>query len=133
MGITGMDTHNEGKKRTCIYNKPGIHKPGDPGYVDNSSWAGSGGWFASVVDLGKFLEGIRQCKVLSPATTEIMLKDGLGWDGRDPWVKFGSFSQGGHRYSVILYSREGVDAVILYNSEPASQITSLTQAWTDAH
>lgn len=135
MGITDMETHSEYQQRTCYYGHLGAQVSGEAGFRNLSSTAGSYGWYGSAAELGKFLEGIRQCTVISPATTAMMLKENLGWDSGNPWIKGGldSWSHG-HVHSVIAYFPDGVEAVVLFNCdrpEPANPF--LVQAWEDAH
>ncbi len=137
MGITDMETHSEEREPTCCYGKLGSQESGDEGVVDSSSWVGPGGWYASAADLGKFLEGLRLCRVLSPATTAIMFKDNLGWDSGDPWTKGGLHNgpNQGHNNTAIAYFPDGVEAVLLVNSEhpePPNAQWLLVQAWRDA-
>lgn len=134
MGILDMETHSEVSQRMCIYPKSGSRKSGDMGYCDFSSTAGSWGWYASASDLGKFLEGLRQYKVLNLATTKIMLNENLGWDNGNPWGK-GGLDNGPNGASLrtgINYFPDGVEAVILVSCVPSSPTASLVQAWKDA-
>lgn len=137
MGITDMETHSEDRQRMCFYSKPGRQDSGDE-HHDNSAWAGPGGWYASAADMGKFLEGIRQNKVLHPETSAMMLREKLGWDSGSPWTKGGlaNGSNDRHIHTAIAYFTDGVGAVILVNCEhpePPNAQWLLVQAWKDAH
>ncbi len=93
MGITGMETHFEARQPTCGYGKPGSQRPGFPYNWDCAKFAGPDGWYASIRDLSRFLVGLRDQKVLCPATTKMMYKDLLGWDISYPgWEKNGGWS-----------------------------------------
>jgi CubicO group peptidase (beta-lactamase class C family) len=135
MGITDMETHSEYQDRTCYYGEAGTQESGDVGQKDFSSKAGPWGWYASATDLGKFLEGLRQFRVLSPATTAMMLNENLGWDEGNPWGKTGLDFYFAN--SEIGYFPDGVEAVLLLNCNPPvpwqTWARSLTQAWKDAH
>jgi len=137
MGIMDMETHSEDREPTCCYGKPGTQESGDEGAVDSSSWVGPGGWYASAADLGKFLEGLRQFSVLTPATTAMMFKDNLGWDSGDPWTKGGLHigPNEGRNHTAIAYFPDGMEAVLLVNCEhpePPNAQWLLVQAWKDA-
>jgi hypothetical protein len=56
----------------CGYQKAGDRTPGFPFAWDQSKLAGAAGWWASVADLGKFLNGLRDHKALNVATTQTM-------------------------------------------------------------
>jgi CubicO group peptidase (beta-lactamase class C family) len=143
MGITRMETHFQSKNSTCGYLKLGNKRPGFPFDWNCDSSSGAAGWFASVADLGRFLTGIRQYKVLSKQTTEVMLKDNLGWDGSDPgWVKNGGWSwdegsgagsRAGELNSAIGHFPDGVDGVILVNCTSPTDVTELlVKAWRES-
>jgi len=136
MGITRMETRPEAKAWTLAYEKPGDQRPGAMVEFDCTAFAGAGGWYASVSDLGHFLACLRANKVLSPATTDIMLKENLGWDYSDPgWTKGGMVRTGGNQQngSAIAYYPDGIDAVILVNCVPPTNIEDLLgQAWMEA-
>ena len=92
MGITRMETHFQAQQPTCGYGKPGSTRPGFPFDWNCDATAGAGGWYASITDLGRFLVGLRDHKVLSAATTDMMYKDLLGWDTSEPgWEKNGGW------------------------------------------
>lgn len=127
MGITHMETHSEAKRPACGYGKPGDRQPGDPFQQDCASWAGAAGWYASASDLGRFLTGLSQHKVLHPQTTEVMFKDNMGWDFSDPgWAKGGLWPSGERQVgSVIAHFPDGIDAVLLVNCQPPTNIEDL--------
>jgi CubicO group peptidase (beta-lactamase class C family) len=132
MGITHMDTHVESQRPMCGYLRKGVEKPGF-----NFDW--QYGWFASVSDLGRFLDGIRTHRVLSSRTTAEMVRDSLGWDGNDPCcIKNGTYSWysgegSGHVESIIAHFPDGVDAVLLVNCEPPTDTGSLVvRAWRES-
>jgi hypothetical protein len=72
MGIQNVELHGEEHQPICYYAKSDDRGSGEAGYDDCSNHAGPNGWHASAADLGKFLEGLRQCTVLRPATTTMM-------------------------------------------------------------
>jgi CubicO group peptidase (beta-lactamase class C family) len=135
MGITMMDTHYQSSELACGYSKDGKQKPGYPWDMDAKDWAGPGGWFASASDLGRFLEGIRKHKVLSKATTEMMFKENLGWDGSEPgWSKNGGVF---HNKQMVLSKidlfPDGIVSVSLMNGDPPSGAEDLNvTAWLNA-
>ncbi len=140
MGITRMETHFQAKDPTCGYEKLGSKRPGFPFDWNCDATAGAAGWYASVADLGKFLAGLRDDRVLSPSTTEIMYRDLLGWDTSHPgWEKNGGWSwdegsrpgsRAGSLCSSIFRFPDDVDAVMLINSDaPKSPEELLGQAW----
>ena len=92
MGVTRMETHFQADAPTCGYGKPGSTRPGYPFDWNCDATAGAAGWYASVADLGRFLVGLRDHKVLSPAITAMMYRDMLGWDvSRPGWEKNGGW------------------------------------------
>ena len=137
MGITGMDTRYHDSPRMCIYAGLGSQDSGDGYYQgNNSSFAGPSGWYASAADLGRFLEGIRQGRVLRAATTTMMFKENLGWDFGNPWAKGGMVPgpHGSQIHTDIGFFPDGVEAVILLNCvEPTNCENLLVQAWRDSH
>ena len=143
MGITRMETHFEAKEPMCGYVKLGAKRPGYPFDWTCESWAGAAGWYASVADLGRFLTGLREYKVLNRQTTDVMLKNNMGWDGSDPgWVKNGGWSwdegsapgdRAGELNSAIGHFPDGVDAVLLVNcNSPFDVVQLLINAWRES-
>ena len=135
MGITDMDSSYHYNPKMCFYGKPGSQDQGDGYQGDNSSFVGPGGWYGSAADMGKFLEGIRQNRVLTPATTKMMLKQNLGWDFDNPWYKGGMVpgSNGREIHTDIYYFYDNVDAVILLNCvEPTNCGALPIKAWKEA-
>ncbi len=140
MGITGMETHFQAGEPTCGYGKLGSKRPGFPFNWNCDATAGAAGWFASINDLGRFLTGLRDHKVLSPTTTDMMYKQLLGWDTSDPgYEKNGGWSwdegsapgsRAGSLCSSIYHFADDVDAAMLINSDaPISPEELLGQAW----
>ena len=141
MGITGMETHFQAEQPTCGYGKVAEKRPGFPFDWDATSTAGAAGWFGSVSDLGLFLEGLREHKVLSEPATAMMFKDALGWDQSEPcWMKNGGWfwdegtgGRAGELHSVITHFPDDVDAVILVNCKPPVSVEELVvRAWSEA-
>jgi CubicO group peptidase (beta-lactamase class C family) len=143
MGIKGMETHFQRSAPVCGYLKPGSTRPGFPFDWDSRATAGAAGWFASVSDLGRFLDGLRTHKVLDARTTQMMVQDSLGWDFSQPGcVKGGLWvwdegnrlgSRAGHLGSVVAHFPDGVDAVLLVNSDPGTDIEGLVvKAWHES-
>jgi CubicO group peptidase (beta-lactamase class C family) len=141
MGITRMETHFQAQQPTCGYGKPGSTRPGFPFDWNCDAKAGAAGWYASVADMGRFLNGLRDHKVLSPQTTDMMYKGLLGWDISEPgWEKNGGWfwdegsapgSRAGAFCSSIFHFPDDVDAVMLMNSDaPKSPEDLLREAWT---
>ncbi len=133
-----MDTLFKSSELACGYGKEGKPAPGVRGYtwdLDATDWAGPGGWNASASDLGRFLEGIRTHKALSKATTEIMLKENVGWDGSEPgWAKGGLVVNGkGEQFGSRIDSfPDGVVAVFLVNCAAPSDEDINATAWLRA-
>jgi CubicO group peptidase (beta-lactamase class C family) len=138
-----METHFQAKEPMCGYLKPGGKRPGYPFDWNCDSSAGAAGWYASAADLGRFLGGIREQRVLSPQTTDVMLKDKLGWDGSDPgWVKNGGWSwdegsapgsRAGEFNSAIGHFPDDIDAVILANCHSPTDVEELlVKAWRES-
>jgi CubicO group peptidase (beta-lactamase class C family) len=139
MGITRMETHFEAFEPTCTYQKLEDKLPGFPFDWNQADAAGAAGWYASVSDLGKFLNGIRDHKVLTAETTEMMFKDKLGWDSSDPcMMKNGGWfwnegTRAGELHSVITHFPDDVDAVILTNCNPPVSVEELVvKAWNES-
>ncbi len=136
MGITDMDSRYHDKPNILCYGKAGSQDFGaDIYHGNNSSFVGPSGWYGSAMDLGIFLEGIRQCRVLSPATTAMMFKENLGWDWgspRGPWGK-GGLVPGPNESCLkgsIIYCPDGVDIAILMNCHGI--MGDIVQAWKDS-
>jgi CubicO group peptidase (beta-lactamase class C family) len=143
MGITDMETHFQAHQPMCGYGKLGSTRPGYPFDWNCKATAGAAGWYASIDDLGLFLIGLRDHKVLSRATTDMMYKDLLGWDTSDPgWEKNGGWgwdegsrpnSRAGSFRSSIFHFPDDVDAVMLMNSDAGDSPQSiLRRAWTES-
>jgi CubicO group peptidase (beta-lactamase class C family) len=143
MGITQMETHFEAHQPTCGYGKAGSTRAGFPFDWDCAATAGSAGWYGSITDIGHFLAGLRDHKVLSVATTKMMQKDLLGWDKSDPgWEKNGGCfwdegtapgSRGGAFRASIFHFPDDVDAVMFINSEAGDDPEDiLRQAWIES-
>lgn len=142
MGITRMETHGEFEQPTCAYLKLGNARPGFPFDKSWDASAGAEGWYASADDLARFLTGIRQHKVLTPQTTQIMHKEKMGWDAADTgsvksgqWIGddgSGDASRAGQLGSVIAHFPDGIDAVLLVNCEPPTSLQDLLiKAWRE--
>ena len=139
MGIRDMETHAEPGAPMCGYLKAGARAPGFPFAWDQAKLAGAAGWWASVADLGKFLNGLREHKVLNVATTQTMYLGVLGWDGSDPcYEKVGAWegSEGnaaGRINSVITHFPDDIDAVLLVNCDsPIDLAELLEKAWLES-
>jgi CubicO group peptidase (beta-lactamase class C family) len=136
MGITRMETHFESTKPTCGYGRLGDRGPGAPYALDCTSYAGAVGWYASVSDLGRFLIGLRDHQVLTPATTDLLLKEGIGWDSSYPaWTKRGNWPSGEREvHSLIAHFPDDIDAVLLLNCHDPSPDGSniLVETWAQA-
>ena len=140
MGITQMETHFQAEVPTCGYGKLDSKRPGFPFDWKCEATAGAAGWYGSIHDLGRFLTGLREHKVLSVASTDMMYKDLLGWDTSDPgWEKNGGWfwdegsaagSRAGAFRSSIFHFPDDVDAVMFINSDAAEAPEDiLRQAW----
>ena len=143
MGITRMETHFQAQQPTCGYGKLGSTRPGFPFDWNCDATAGAAGWYASIADLGRFLIGLRDHKVLSPATTDMMYEDLLGWDiSRPGWEKNGGWfwdegsrpgSRAGALRSSIFHFPDDVDAVMFINSDTGNVPENvLGRAWTES-
>ena len=137
-----METHFEAEQPMCSYVKPGSERPGFPFDWQCESSAGAAGWYASARELGRFLNGLREHKVLSPQTTAMMCTESMGFDFSDPgcvkgglWLwdeGDGEGSRAGHLGSGVAHFPDGVDAVLLVNCEPPTDIEDLVvRAWRD--
>jgi len=100
--------------------------------------AGAGGWLGTANGLLAFLRGLRTNALLSPATTEMMLTQRLGWypaesasgtyyhhngalfTGRTPRQEV---------YTGIVLFPSGYDAVLLVNSGPVDPIRLMARAF----
>jgi Beta-lactamase len=128
---------------TCGYGKPGTTRPGFPFAWNCDSTAGAAGWYGSVADVGRFLAGLRDHKVLSAATTDMMYKELLGWDTSEPgWEKNGGWfwnegaapaaRAGAFRSSIFHFPDDG-EAVMFINSDTDNlPETVLRLAWTQS-
>jgi CubicO group peptidase (beta-lactamase class C family) len=143
MGIMHMETHFQSLEPTCGYGKLGSTRPGFPFDWKCDATAGAAGWYASITELGHFMLGLRDHKVLSATTTDMMYKDLLGWDTSDPgWEKNGGWfwdegsapgSRAGALRSSIFHFPDDVDAVMLINSDtPNPPEDILRLAWTQS-
>ncbi len=141
MGITKMETHFQANAPTCGYGKPGSTRPGFPFDWQCDATAGAAGWYASANDVGRFLAGLRDHKVLSEATTDMMYKGLLGWDMSQPgyeknggwfWDEgSGAGSRAGALLSSIYHFPDDVDAVMLINCDaPTIPQDILGRAWS---
>jgi CubicO group peptidase (beta-lactamase class C family) len=141
MGITKMETHFQAKAPMCGYGKLNEGRPGFPFDWETTASAGAAGWFGSVSDLGLFLDGLREHKVLSESTTAMMNKDGLGWDQFTTyWEKNGGWDwdeggtgRKGELHSTINRFPDDVDVVILCNCAPPVGVEEMAlKCWTEA-
>jgi CubicO group peptidase (beta-lactamase class C family) len=136
MGIERMETHAEAQRPTCGYGKADDRRQGYPFDWKCETWAGAAGWYASVSDLGRFVNGIREHRVLDEPTTDVMLKQNMGWDYSNPgWVKGGWWvwdegARAGNFHSAIGHFPDGVDAVMLANCDSPTDVEDLlVKAW----
>jgi CubicO group peptidase (beta-lactamase class C family) len=143
MGISRMEPHFEKHQPTCGYGKLGSKRPGYPFEWDCTEFVGAGGWYGSIKDLSRFLIGLRNHKVLSPATTRMMYNDMLGWDISDPgWEKNGGWfgdegsgpgARAGAFRSSIYHFPDDVDAVMFINSDAGPEPEEvLRKAWFES-
>lgn len=126
MGITEMETHF-GDRGACGYENADA-RPGFPFAWNCDAWAGAAGWYGSVADLGLFLKGLRDHRVLNARTTGMMFKDQLGWDTSSPGIaKNGGWmwdegarpgARAGQYKSAIIHFPDDVDATLLVNCDP---------------
>ena len=135
MGITHMETHSESTRPTCAYGLLDDRGPGDPFAQDCASWAGPAGWYASASDLGRFLIGLRDRKVLNAATSDVLWKECFGWDSSEPgWTKGGFWPAGDRELRCqIAHFPDDIDAVVLLNChDPRPNDNMLVEIWTQA-
>jgi CubicO group peptidase (beta-lactamase class C family) len=140
MGITRMETHFEAHQPMCAYGKLAETRPGFPFDWQCDPWAGPAGWYASVSDLGLFLNGLREHRVLSESLTAEMYKQKLGWDVSTPGLaKNGGWNwdegnkegaRTGYLKSAIVHFPDDVDAVLLTNCDaPIDPEPLIFKAW----
>ena len=94
--------------------------------------AGTAGWYATVNEVGKFLEGIRTHKVLSQEPTKMMLKQSLGWDASEPgWTKGGLLANGAGQILACRASLfpAGVAAVLFVNAPDPTPTDVIATGW----
>lgn len=139
MGIKRMEAHAEASGPTCGYGKLGDARPGYPFAWQCESWAGAASWYASVEDLGRFVNGIREGRVLGPKATDVLLKENMGFDFSDPgWVKGGWWvwdepPRYGNFHSAIGHFPDGVDAVLLSNCDSDQDVEGmLVKTWRES-
>ncbi|MDQ2730268.1 MAG: serine hydrolase [Armatimonadota bacterium] len=140
LGIRGMTNRAEAHAPTLAYLAAAEKKPGFLWTEDFTPRAGAEGWWGSVLDLARFLRGFSAHKVLSPATTDMMLTEGLGWYPAGAadrpagywhnggWSASDGISSGGIS-SAIFHFRDGVDAVLFVNSQDIDAARLLSNAW----
>ena len=129
----------------CYVSTGGTNLPGNA-MPDFTSSAGAFGWYASTLDLSAFVYGASSGKLLSRESTEMMFHDGFGWSEfrsgnrvvgyghSGGWSWFWSDTQvrtGGHASSYVVHFIDGVDAVILVNSDQAAQAGGLPRLLLD--
>ena len=141
MGIGKMETHFEADAPTCGYGKLGSTRAGFPFDWQQAGSAGPDGWYGSVADLGRFLNGLREHKVLTEETTQMMFQGLLGWDHSDPcMMKNGAWfwndllgHRGGELHSVIAHFPDDTDAVMLCNCAPPIPLETLVvKCWRES-
>ena len=141
MGISRMEMHFQAGAPMCGYGKPGTTRPGFPFDWNMEAKGGAAGWYASANDMGRFLLGLRNHKVLGPATTDMMYSDMLGWDNSEPgYEKSGGWlwdegsgpgSRAGDFYCSMSHFPDDVDAVMFMNYDPPVRPTDLlARAWS---
>lgn len=128
---------------TCGYGKLGSTRASFPFDRECAEFAGPGGWYGSINDLSRFLLGLRNHTVLSPATTKMMYNDMLGWDISNPgWEKNGGWfwdegsgpdARAGAFRSSIYHFPDDVDAMMFMNSEAGPEPEEvLRKAWFES-
>jgi CubicO group peptidase (beta-lactamase class C family) len=135
MGITAMSCKPDGVA-PALYYASGVQSAGVFWANDYSSQCGAYGWYASANDMAKFLIGIQKNTVLSAATAQTMLTQGLGWWGAgtmggSAFHHNGAWYTGDGRGSNtgIVLLPNGVGAVLLSNTNGFDIIGTVLQAY----
>lgn len=129
MTISDMSCKPDVNNPTLYYNTSKT-----PGYLwgDYSKTCSAFGWYASAIDIAKFLAHIRYHKVLSKTTTDQMLSEGLGWQKttgtRGTYYQHGGDWIGTEKKGftgVIINFPGKIDAVVLVNTRSDFNKTTL--------
>jgi CubicO group peptidase (beta-lactamase class C family) len=98
--------------------------PGVLGRMDWTSVVSGFGWYASAIDMIRFVNGLRTFAVLSPERSGEMFNRGLGWYPVDtaagPAFVHGGLGHFGHPpagvHTLVAHLPEGYDATVLINT-----------------
>lgn len=112
--------------------------PGNNGLLfgDFSSDVGAYGWYASPVDLIRFLTGLRRYDLAPEGPTETMFSDELGWrswgTSAGPAFMHDGIWYAGNTgaHSVVFHFPDGWDAVVLANSYPVGVVGAAAAAFS---
>ncbi len=121
MGIFDMRTRSERYAPMCGYGDADERKPGYSFAWDCTKWAGGAGWYGSVNDLARFMRGLREHKVLSEKTTEMLFHDDFGLDWEEPgFGKSGDWvcpeeEINGEVHTAVCYFPDDIEAAIMIN------------------
>ena len=145
-GAEKMSTRPEGQwPLLCYASTANTNLPGNA-MPDFTASAGPFGWYASPLDLSAFVYGASSGKLLSRESTEMMFHDGFGWsefksgdrvvgyghDGGWSWYWIDSDgTTSGHASSYAVHFLDGVDAVVLVNSDQAGRAGGLPRLLLD--
>jgi CubicO group peptidase (beta-lactamase class C family) len=145
-GAVNMTTRPEDPLPLLCYVSTGATNLPGNAMPDFSSSAGAFGWYGSSLDLSAFVYGASSGKLLSKESAEMMFHDGFGWSefksgnrvvgyGHDGgWSWFWVDTQlrtGGHASSYAVHFIDGVDAVVLVNSDQAGRAGGLPRLLLD--
>ena len=116
------------------------HSPGTRWTEDRSSVAAGFGWYASAIDMIRFLNGIRTFAVLTPERTEEMLNRGFGWYPvvtaagtafHHPGLWPGTLAAWGTRgtaHTVVAHLPEGYDTTVIMNTYDYAYVNVVADA-----
>ena len=139
-GAVHMDTkHDEPLPLLCYISKGQTNLPGNI-MSDFTASAGAFGWYASSLELSAFVYGASSGKIISKNTSQFMFRNGFGWfpiNSGDQIVGYAhnggwtwswtdsSVSTGGHASSLAIHFLDGVDVVVLVNSDQGGDLGKL--------
>jgi CubicO group peptidase (beta-lactamase class C family) len=125
MGITNMSENSTEVAQVLGYRDALSQEAGTLARTTPDYESPTGGWWASAMDMGRFLRGLHECTVLSE---EVSRQEGLGGRAME-WAWTGHFlGKSGSYKSAIYHWSEGASAVLFINSEKADPLKQLQEA-----